>query len=520
MMKSHSKKVSLILFSLAVINNVSKANQNISEGECNSIQGLSDDGLLESCALKYPSKRIATTVKAIEDGLDPALKTMTFDIGQGEEKFLAYVQPDVSTFYREPEGSRKEKKMLFNGFAGKFYNLSPWALTLYWSGGEDTMVIDTIQPFQARGTATFPGHVFYIAPPDNPTNIAKYWEMVPTTTHYVFDPFSGTETLQLSHDALDPDQRKLYDAQKRSLSFAKKYREFTGRDYQSLYPRPMPMHKMWPNEYIGQKHWVETKETHFATIPHKSLLGKITEHGSSRKLSETDPRLMESYRFPGQTLNLTLTSISASPRAFEIENFLSEAEVNYILEAAGGMDLARSTVGSDGLGETATTRTSKNTWVNREESIIVDTLYRRAADLLRIDESLFRYRGEEEYPDLPTKTSIAEPLQLVHYEPGQEYTAHHDWGYPGVENPHQPCRFATLLLYLNDDVVGGETSFPRWVNAETSRELKCYPKKGKAMLFYSVLPDGNMDDLSQHAALPVKKGEKWLMNFWVWDPKK
>jgi len=38
------------------------------------------------------------------------------------------------------------------------------------------------------------------------------------------------------------------------------------------------------------------------------------------------------------------------------------------------------------------------------------------------------------------------------------------------------------------------------------------------MLFYSVLPDGNMDDLSQHAALPVKKGEKWLMNFWVWDP--
>ena len=37
---------------------------------------------------------------------------------------------------------------------------------------------------------------------------------------------------------------------------------------------------------------------------------------------------------------------------------------------------------------------------------------------------------------------------------------------------------------------------------------------GKAVLFYSQLPDGNMDDWSHHAALPVKRGEKWLMNLW------
>ena len=28
------------------------------------------------------------------------------------------------------------------------------------------------------------------------------------------------------------------------------------------------------------------------------------------------------------------------------------------------------------------------------------------------------------------------------------------------------------------------------------------------------------DDLSLHAALPVTRGEKWLANFWIWDPKR
>ena len=38
------------------------------------------------------------------------------------------------------------------------------------------------------------------------------------------------------------------------------------------------------------------------------------------------------------------------------------------------------------------------------------------------------------------------------------------------------------------------------------------------MLFYNLLPDGNVDERSLHAALPVLEGEKWIANFWVWDP--
>ena len=34
-----------------------------------------------------------------------------------------------------------------------------------------------------------------------------------------------------------------------------------------------------------------------------------------------------------------------------------------------------------------------------------------------------------------------------------------------------------------------------------------------------MLEDGNADDKSLHAGLPVVDGEKWLCNLWVWDPK-
>ena len=183
------------------------------------------------------------------------------------------------------------------------------------------------------------------------------------------------------------------------------------------------------------------------------------------------------------------------------------------------MKLHRSTTAGDAVTEesrdsTRATRTSQNTWVYRERDTMIDTIYRRAADLLRIDEALLRPRSKEEYPHLKSTNSLAEALQLVHYDPGQEYTAHHDFGYADFRRKDQPARFATLLLYLNEPEEGGETQFPRWVNAETREGLNVEPELGKAVLFYSQLPDGNMDDWSHHAALPVRKGEKWLMNLW------
>lgn len=65
-----------------------------------------------------------------------------------------------------------------------------------------------------------------------------------------------------------------------------------------------------------------------------------------------------------------------------------------------------------------------------------------------------------------------------------------------------------MLFYLNDVEEGGATSFPRWLNAESSQPLRVKPEAGMAVLFYNMLPDGNYDERSQHAAEPVVKGEK------------
>jgi hypothetical protein len=48
----------------------------------------------------------------------------------------------------------------------------------------------------------------------------------------------------------------------------------------------------------------------------------------------------------------------------------------------------------------------------------IDAIYRRAADLMRIDEALLRHRGDGS-TDLGTEKSLAEQLQLVHYNVGQ-----------------------------------------------------------------------------------------------------
>jgi hypothetical protein len=68
-----------------------------------------------------------------EDERDPALQEMKFDLGDGPETFLAYVQPDVTTFYRDIDPpSSKAVKPKYKGFAGMFVNMSNKPVRLYW----------------------------------------------------------------------------------------------------------------------------------------------------------------------------------------------------------------------------------------------------------------------------------------------------------------------------------------------------------------------------------------------------
>mmetsp|Transcript_34107 Transcript_34107/g.38814 ORF Transcript_34107/g.38814 Transcript_34107/m.38814 type:complete len:495 (-) Transcript_34107:113-1597(-) len=459
---------------------------------------------------------------------DPALKEMSFDIGDGPETFMAYVQPDVTSFYKDVEPpASKSVTPKHNGLAGMFINMSKEPVRLYWEphiDGERSL-IEIQEPFSVGGTATFPSHLFFYTSHRDESEILIRFKVEPYPNNvYIFDPYHVEADLGETEKnllQLDEIEREKYIKIRKSYLFGEVYKSFTGRSYLVNYPRPPPKHHMWRADYFNQTHWATTRETHFLSMPSREKLSDLRTHGKSRVIDERKPRPLVDYRSDQPLMNMTLKVLSCAPRVFEIKEFLSPIEVEHMLYLASGEDLSLSLTGqgeTSSTGEIKKTRTSRNSWLERERSPILDAIYRRAADLLRVNEALLRYRGDGEFPDLGSEKSLAEHLQLVHYTKKQEYQAHHDFGFNDIDDPFQAQRFATILLYLNEGMKGGATTFPRWVNAETFEQLKVKPETGKAVLFYSQLPDGNMDDFSQHEAQKIFGGEKWLTNLWLWSP--
>jgi prolyl 4-hydroxylase len=96
-----------------------------------------------------------------------------------------------------------------------------------------------------------------------------------------------------------------------------------------------------------------------------------------------------------------------------------------------------------------------------------------------------------------------EPLQVLSYEPGQEYKLHSD-ALPQESNQ----RVATFLVYLNNDYLGGETSFP-------DLNLRVRGQTGDGLMFSNVDAQGRPHPHCRHAGLPVTKGRKMLLSKWI-----
>jgi hypothetical protein len=283
-------------------------------------------------------------------------------------------------------------------------------------------------PWIASGTGSFPSHSFTFSPLNEPNTVLTRFTVGEYPDNiYVYDPYQveGDEIATENNlKQLSKVDRANYEKWRKTLLFHEQYKNFTGRSYLANYLRPPPQHFMWRADYFGQEHWVETRETHFVQLPPEDLIQPITDHPSKRRLSDTDPRILQQYRASDQqTMNMTLKVLSVAPRVFQIDNFLSEVEVQHIVKLASGITLKKSLTG-DEKGEPRVdnnikTRTSYNSWVSRQKSPIVDAIYRRAADLLRIDEALFRQRDKDEIPERENKKTLAEELQLVNYKISQ-----------------------------------------------------------------------------------------------------
>jgi prolyl 4-hydroxylase len=103
-----------------------------------------------------------------------------------------------------------------------------------------------------------------------------------------------------------------------------------------------------------------------------------------------------------------------------------------------------------------------------------------------------------------------ESPHILHYSVGEEFRPHFDT----PDNPNSPGfrqRVLTFLISLNDDYEGGETDFPviggRWKG-----------RKGSALFFWNVEPDGTLDRRTLHAGRPITRGEKWLLSQWIGPP--
>ena len=293
-------------------------------------------------------------------------------------------------------------------------NLSPDPLSLFWEvkrGGARSL-IQMAQGWQSVGTASFPTHRFIFV--NKKDEIVKSFIMTPSTSVYYYDPFNVPDDPQQTEknlSVLSSQQREMYDKLANTLKFDERYKNTTGRSYLANFGRAPPRVFMWPADYFGQEHWVTSAETHFTALPPQDKMEDVMP-----RPPEHTPALPD-YRDPSEQplLNMTLKVLSCAPRVFEIQNFLSEAEVAHLHELAGTQTLRRSQTGGHGsvpADDISRTRTSFNSWLYRERSVILDAIYRRAADLERIDESLMRQRLPHERQDVAEKKSYAEALQL------------------------------------------------------------------------------------------------------------
>jgi hypothetical protein len=239
-------------------------------------------------------------------------------------------------------------------------------------------------------------------------------------------------------DPDDPAPAHLVEQTNRELRFMKEYKERTGIHWRHYYgpkgPRGPPELFMWDAKQVGQVHRVTTEHGYWREDCEEDT---DADGGDGGILSFFTGSAAAKTKRPCKTpepLNLTLEVISQAPRAFVIQDFLSDYEADKIIELSKNQ-LGISTVGNDdgGGARTDATRTSMNTWLGRKSSIEMETLFRRAADVLNIDEGLL-YTNKN-----------AEDLQVVHYENGQKYDSHHDWGVSGYVFCYYCCSLLSCL---------------------------------------------------------------------------
>jgi prolyl 4-hydroxylase len=194
--------------------------------------------------------------------------------------------------------------------------------------------------------------------------------------------------------------------------------------------------------------------------------------------------------------DVRLSMVLANPNVALVDDLLTGQECEQLIRMAQGK-LRRSEVVDPKSGrlEISGVRRSEGAHFGYAENAVVARIEARVAALTGIP--------------IPH----GEPLQLLHYPSGGEYEPHHDYFDPAFEGTAAMLkqggqRVATVVMYLQEPELGGDTYFPEL-------ELSVRPRRGSAVYFEYCNARGELDSRCLHAGMPVQRGHKWIATKWL-----
>lgn len=183
----------------------------------------------------------------------------------------------------------------------------------------------------------------------------------------------------------------------------------------------------------------------------------------------------------------------------EVHDFLTKEECQHFIKFIDAQHHRSSVSGGDNQHSTISeVRTSSTSNLPIEDEL-VQKLKKKIAAYIGIDIE----RGED--------------LQGQLYEPGQFFKAHTDF-FEGSDYFNHCMssgnRTHTFMIYLNEDMEGGETAFP-------NLDMKIKPTIGKGV-FWEDMIDGELQYPTLHEGTEVKSGKKYIITSWwrenKWNP--
>ncbi|KAI1326420.1 hypothetical protein F5Y16DRAFT_374783 [Xylariaceae sp. FL0255] len=213
-------------------------------------------------------------------------------------------------------------------------------------------------------------------------------------------------------------------------------------------------------------------------------------------------------------LNYTIEVLSVDPMVLYINNFLRPSEIAQVLDLSQG-EFKQSFVYDKETNKPLVSqkRSSTSADISADEPIS-QCLFERMKTLM----------GNMQHEEI-------EPLQVVKYEVGQKFAGHMDWFQEpkylriGETDQSRPFnRLATIFAYLDDDCEGGETYFPRVQGVSMSADMTKFartgsdkglvvrPRKGNAVFWNNLHPNGTGDVRLLHGGATVSSGVKYGLN--------